>query len=98
MLQQLAEALARIAKLGREGRNEQAEEELAQACGQLLGVEHAVLTAADVPTAVMLLRDPEKVRAYADLLETEAQLLALRGDDAAAAKRRERAAALLTRG
>jgi hypothetical protein len=97
MIEALANALARILRMGKNVQFEEARAELHKSCGDLLGLEYQALSMLDIPSVALLLRDPERVRVYADLVDMEAQLAELAGDGERAVKLRERAVAVLTR-
>jgi hypothetical protein len=97
MIKQLAVFVARIARARSENQFPLAREVLGEASQTLLGLDWEALAAVDVASAALLLRDPGKLRIYADLLETEAENLEAQGDGARAQARRERAAALRAR-
>jgi hypothetical protein len=93
-ISQLAEALRRLVGRAREtGEVDPALDELAGKGTELLGVPWEILSQTDPASARMLIK-PERREAYAQLLDAEAELLAQRGDAAAAAARQARARAI----
>ena len=94
-LAQLAQFLKRLlAKARDEGEASTALDEVQKKAGELLGVPLHFLDMADPASARLLLRTPEKIAAYAEILETCAQLSELKGDAASAQALRARAEAL----
>jgi hypothetical protein len=71
-LKAIAAMLARIAGLRESGAGEEARAELARAGRELLGSEAELVPRVDAASAAMLLGSPERIRAYARLLEEEA--------------------------
>lgn len=94
MIEKLGEFLAAIANKRREGKLDEAADDLARAKADLLGPLARSVGSLDASTVVMLLGDASKARAYAQLLEAEADVAADRGDDRAASGLRTRAAAI----
>ena len=68
----IAAMLARIAGLRLEGQLEEAGSELEQAYGLLLGLEGGSLRRVDAGTAATILSSPERILAFASLLNEEA--------------------------
>jgi hypothetical protein len=94
-LAQLAQFLKRL--LGRardEGDPQTALDELGRKGGELLGVPLHFLDLAEPASAAVLLRTPEKMVAYADLLAARAELEELSGELARAQASRARAQAV----
>jgi hypothetical protein len=88
LIQQLAETLARIAGMRREGRAEEALVVVAQTYHGL-GVDPEALRRLDSRSLALLHGSPLKLRAIAELCEAEAELMdALGRPEAAEAKRR----------
>lgn len=92
-LQQLADAVARVLRLRRERKLDEARAALGETYEDLFGLAPEVLDALDVPSAALLLGAAERVRAWAELLDVGADLAADAGDPAGAQRLRERAAA-----
>jgi hypothetical protein len=91
----LSQALAKILLGARtEMKYEDAILQLKKTAGDHLRVDPELLGALDVASAVSLLRRPERVLAYAELLEAEAEVHRMRGDEQAAEARHRRAEAL----
>jgi hypothetical protein len=96
-ISQLAEALRRLVGRAREtGEIDPAMEAIAGTGTELLGVPWEILAQTDPASARMLIgaAKPDRIEAYAKLLDAEAELLELRGDAAGAAARKTRAAAI----
>ncbi len=91
----LAKAVARAASLGRGGRLEDAQQELRTACGDGLGLDLELLALLDCERAIAALGSAERVRAYASLLEAQADLDDLANQPERARACRARAAKLL---
>ncbi len=70
----LARVLARVLGLKEAGRAEEARLEIERGAGTVLGLEYKTLERLDVVSAVTLLRQRERIEAYARLLETDADL------------------------
>lgn len=70
LIKQLADVIYRAQNLQVEGQEEKAKQVLADACGELLGVEHRVLNMLDAKSAVALLGERARVDAYAQLVES----------------------------
>ena len=98
MVKQLAAAIARIMKLREAGREEEALAEADQVWGELFGLPPGLLDSIGGPALAALLGTDGKVNAAVELLGHEAEMLARRGDAGRAARRRELAAYLQTRG
>ncbi len=92
-IEAFAQLLARALGLRDAGRPDAALETMRLGAGEVLGLEYDTLARVDVATARMLLRDPELIDAYAQMLELEASSV-LAADAARAASLRARAAAL----
>jgi hypothetical protein len=69
--------------------------EARDAQGELLGPMWEVIARVDADTAVGLIRDRERLEAWAELLRVEAEGLRLGGDEAGAAAAARRAEAIL---
>jgi len=93
-IQQLTQAIARILRLSREDRLEEAEAELGRAYDELLGPDRVYLEMVDPATLGNLLGTPEKTRVLAKLSMLEAGLALRRGDTARAARLEARARTL----
>jgi len=91
-LQRLSEALARVILGAREtGKIDPALEEIKKTCRSLIGHDARFLAVIDAGSAALVLREPSKIKAYAELCAAEGELLALRGDAAAAEAMQKRA-------
>ena len=88
MIRQLAEVIARIAGLAKEGRSHEAERALEEACGSFVGMPKSMIDKLD-PETIAKTFGPEKAMVIAALLDAEASL-----GKSDAASRRERAAAV----
>ena len=95
LIQQLAQALARIAGLKRSGQLDEALDDVGATLDELLGPLRATLDPIDARSAARLLTDRERIEAYALLTAEEASILELMGDTSRAAHRARRALALL---
>lgn len=95
LIQQLVDAIARIAGLNRRGEHDRALAEAEQAWGKLLDAPPDLIDAVDTATLAGMLRDPEKMRAAAQLLHEEGRALAGKGDPLHAAVRYRRAMELI---
>lgn len=95
MIQQFAEAIARLLKLRQEQKYDQAIVAVKEGCLTLLGMEYGVLTSVDAGSAAQLLSHPEKIKVLAKLEEEEAELLRLKGNASAATDKLHHALALL---
>jgi hypothetical protein len=80
MIQQLAEVLARVAGLRRQGRIDEAAELLKRTSDGLFGPLWATLERLEASSAASLLGSREKISAYASLLQHQADLDETRGD------------------
>ena len=89
LIQQLAETLARIAGMRREGRSEQALVVVAQSY-RALGVDPEALRRLDSRSLALLHGSPVKLRAIAELCEAEAELMEALGRPAEAEARKRR--------
>jgi hypothetical protein len=94
-IQQLADAIARIAGLNRRKDHEQALAEADQAWEALLDVPRALVHSVDTATLVGMLREPARLRLAARLFLEEARALTGRGDPVRAAVRSRRALELV---
>jgi hypothetical protein len=95
LIQQLAQALARIAGLKRSGQLDEALDDVGATLNDLLGPLRTTLDAIDARSAARLLTDRERIEAYALLTAEEASILTLKGHTARAGQRTQRALALL---
>lgn len=78
-LKQLLEAL--VKKVAQEGQpSEQSQDDLRNICGELLDVDYDGLLTLNVPSIAMLLRSPERIEAFALIMEAEAQQVRAKGD------------------
>jgi len=94
LVRQFAEVAARLAGLRREGRNEEALEEIDAAYRQLFRMEPSFIESLDAGSVARLVRDGELLETYAKLLEEEALVHDATGDTARARSRRARADAV----
>jgi hypothetical protein len=93
-IEMFARLFARVLGLREAGRSDEALAEAKRGAGEVFGLEYDTLARLDVPSARALLRDPELIDAYAQLLGVEADMCAERGDTARADALRARAAAM----
>ncbi len=94
-IEQLVAALAAILEAGKSQRTEEALDLVHQASLSLFGMEYRMLITIDAGSVAGLLEHPEKIKALAKLVSTEAELLQRRGDTEGAAHRLGHALALL---
>jgi hypothetical protein len=90
-IEQLTQAIAHILRLSKAGMNDEAESELSDAYGKLLGNDRVFLDMVDSNTLANLLGSPDKVRVLAKLSALDAQLAERRGDGTRSALLRARA-------
>jgi hypothetical protein len=95
LIQQLVDAIARIAGLNRRGDHDKALAEAEQAWGQLLDAPPDLVDAVDTATLAEMLRSPEKMRIAAQLLHEEGRAFAGKGDPLHAGARYRRAMELV---
>jgi hypothetical protein len=94
-IKQLVAGLARALGLARqERRYDDALAAVKRTPSDWFDVDSDTLERIDANSVAMLLRDPEKIEAYAWLLDQEAEIHDARGDTAAAEASRRRAAAV----
>jgi len=93
IIEQLAAALARIARCKADGRLEAGLEEIRGAIEEL-GLNPHLVSSLDAGSLGRLLRHPEQLRAVAQLLAEEAELLAAAGREREAVSAAARAPAL----
>ena len=91
LIQQLVDAISRIAGLNTRGKHDEALAEADQAWGRLVDAPRELIDAVDTPTLAGMLREPAKMRAAAQLLYEEGRALAGKGDPLHAALRYRRA-------
>lgn len=91
LVQQLAAVAARILRLRELEKYDQAQQELEQAYGELLGLNHELLLSLDAATAARLLAHEEKIKIAAKLMHEEGALLEHQGRFDLAHTRRQRA-------
>lgn len=91
-IEMFARLFARVLGLREAGRRDEALETMRLGAGEILGLEYDTLARVDPASARTLLRDPELVDAYAQMLEVEAEVWAAEGDTARAESMRMRAA------
>jgi hypothetical protein len=80
MIEQLAEAVRRIAGLRRAGDFAAARKSAEDEWEKLLGLSHDLVNVVDTPTLASMLREPANMRVAAHLLVEEARALASGGD------------------
>jgi hypothetical protein len=83
LIQQMAEAIARIAGLREQGAHHEALELIESSC-RSLGADRKLRQLLTPESLAKLLGDPEKLRVVADLLEEESRIYAAKGDAAQA--------------
>lgn len=82
-LKQLLEAL--VKKIVQEGQpSEKSQDDLRTICGELMDVDYDELSRLNVASMTMLLRTPERIEAFALIMEAEAQRLRAKGEVVAA--------------
>ncbi len=91
LAQQLAAVVARVLRLRELEKYDQAQQELEQACGELLGLNYELLLSLDAATAAQLLGHEEKIKIAAKLMHEEGELLEHQGRFELAHARRQRA-------
>jgi hypothetical protein len=94
-IQQIGQSLARIAGLRRSGKADVALMETQQTSGSILGPMAAMVERLDPSSAVMLLAEPKKIRAYGLLVAERSAVHEALGDTAAAQRDRVRAIEIL---
>jgi hypothetical protein len=94
-IQQIGEALARIAGMRRSGRAEAALMEAQQTAAGILGPMASMVEGLDAQSATMLLAQPNKIRAYGLLVAERSAVHDALGDKSAALHDRLRALELL---
>jgi hypothetical protein len=95
MIHKLVQALAAILKAGKAQKTDEALDLIQQTSLSLFGMEYRMLITIDAGSVAGLLGHPEKIKALAKLVSTEAELLQQRGDTEGAAHRLGHALALL---
>jgi len=80
LVQQLATVLRRILRLQEQEKYDQAQQEVEEAYGELLGLERELLISLAPATAAPLLGETGKTKLAARLLQAEADLAGRRGD------------------
>ncbi len=91
LVQQLAAVMRRILRLQEQEKYDQAQQEVEEAYGELLGLERELLMSLAPATAAPLLGEAGKIKIAARLLQAEADLAGRRGDAEAALRLRSRA-------
>lgn len=91
LVQQLAAVMRRILRLQEQEKYDQAQQEVEEAYGELLGLEHELLISLAPATAAPLLGEAGKIKIAARLLQAEAELAGRRGDAESAHRLRSRA-------
>jgi hypothetical protein len=94
MIEQFAEAIARLLKLREAGKHGEALAVVRTTCQELLGLEYEMLVGVDAVSAASLLGSAQKVRKLAELVRAEAEVLEEAGERGLAVRRRTFAAAL----
>lgn len=94
LIEQIADAIARLLKLKVEGRPGEALAQVRSACEEAFGMEYEMLVGVDAASAASLLGTPLKVRKFAELVRAEAEVLEEAGEIGMAVRRRTFAAAL----
>jgi len=94
MIEQLAEAIARLLKLREAGSHGEALAVVRSTCQEVFGLEYETLVGVDAASAASLLGTPLKVRRFAELVRAEAEVLEAAGEHGLAVRRRTFAAAL----
>jgi len=84
LIKQMAEVLARALGLARKGQHDEAIAVLESSCPSLLGMDYAPLAMCDSASAAGILREPARVKNFARLLATAAEVYELKGDASAA--------------
>ncbi len=79
-VKQMAELLARAMKLKAAKKDEEAAEVLESGCLSLLGIDWKTLAWVDSASAAQLLKEPSKIRVFAQLLEQRGQFHAESGE------------------
>lgn len=95
MIQQLGDSIAKIIGLRTGGQPDEALVLLQQTTDGILGPMAGMIDQVDSASAAMLLASPQKVRAYAWLVDERAKIRAAQGDDARARADERRALDLL---
>jgi hypothetical protein len=91
MIEQLADFLARMAGHNRKREFDKTIEEASRAWTDVLDVPRELVDVLDTPTLAAMLREPDKMRAAAQLLVEEARAIAGKGDPLGAGQRYRRA-------
>lgn len=91
LVQQLAAVMRRILRLQEQEKYDQAQQEVEEAYGELLGLERELLISLAPATAAPLLGEAGKIRIAARLLQADAELAGRRRDPEAAYSLRSRA-------
>lgn len=94
MVQQLAEAIARLLKLKGAGDHGEALASVRTASLEVFGLEYEMLVGVDAASAASLLGSPQKAHQLAELVRAEAEVLEAAGEVGLAVRRRTFAAAL----
>jgi tetratricopeptide (TPR) repeat protein len=84
LVKQLAELFARALKLKQEKKYDEAGACLESGCLTLFGIDWKTLSWADSASAAQLLKEPARIRAFAELLEQRAELYEAAGQPAEA--------------
>ena len=90
-LEMFAKLFARVLGLRAAGRPAEAVEQMRLGAGAALGLEYDTLARVDAATARLLLRDPQLIDAYAQMIELDADVAAAAGDTGRAEALRARA-------
>lgn len=95
VIQQLVDAIARIAGLNRRAEHDQALAAAEQAWSELLDLPAGLADAVDSRTLAGMLREPARIRLAVQLLQEQARALTGKGDAPGAARQSRRALELL---
>ena len=93
-IEMFAKLFARVLGLRAAGRPEEALEQMRLGSGAALGLEYDTLGRVDPASVRMLLRDPEILDAYAQMVDLDADVASAAGDTARAEALRARSRAL----
>ena len=80
LIEQLGQAIRRIAGLSDAGKYEEALDEAERRWNELFGVPHELVDLVDTPTLASMLHSPDKMRAAVRLLAEEARAFAAKGN------------------
>jgi len=80
-LKQLALFIARVLGLQKQGRADEARQELARATSELVGMEPHVLDGLEPSLVAQLVVSPDRLRVYAEIVRAQAGLKRFLGDE-----------------